>query len=175
LGIFGRIRERLSRSKKAPEAERETNSAASEPMPPSPPPQTGDSPAEKTAGNLQEEDLGPKAPKSENEPEEGIRLPVKRHVLREIEDPFSKKDQSRIFQENLDLIDLFKKGEFSESEALDRQRSAIIARLKRKRIDPNRAKGVIDDYAFYFRKELEETERRRAENEKSGKENDGVA
>ena len=165
MGIFDRLREKFR--KKLETEIKQTDSAASEPMPPSSPSRMDSAPAEEPAEEHQPESNAsePSAKPEGNEPErDGIKLPVKRHILKEIEDPFNKKEQSRIFQENLDLIALFKEGEFSEEEALSRQRSAITARLKKKRIDPSRAKRVIDDYAFYFRKELEQAKNVRKAN-----------
>lgn len=159
MGILDRIWNKIRHSENAEAGKEQPNSIASAPLPPPQPHQTEARPAEGPEGDFQKESF---APKTRTEPEaQGVKLPAEKHILREIEDPFSKKDKSRIFQENLDLIALFKRGEFSEKEALHRQRSAIMARLERKHIDPETAKGLLDDYGYYFMKELEEAMKNR--------------
>lgn len=162
MGIFGRILDKIKNRKKKPEAGKiEPDSTSSSPLSP----QSATSPVEKPAEAFLKEMSGLKP---ESEPGgKGVKLPVKKHILKEPQDPFSKKEKSRIFADNLDLIELFKKGEFSEKEILRRQRSAIKARLKRKRIDPEKASGVLDDYGYYFRKELEEAKKIRKAKEEA--------
>jgi hypothetical protein len=96
-----------------------------------------------------------------------VKLPVKRHIPRKIEDPFTKKEKSGIFQYNLDLIALFREGKLSETETVRRQRSLVGKRLKRKGI-AHANSSLLDDYAFYFRKDLEEAKTARKERKTTG-------
>lgn len=165
VGIFGRLKEKIGFLKKKPEDEKkQPNSVLPAPLPPPPLPKMTAPPMQKPEENIHKETSTLKT--STESEANGIKLPVKRHIIKKLEDPFSKKDKSRIFAENLDLIELFKKGEFSEKEILRRQRSAIKARLEKKRIDPGAAKGLLNDYGYYFRKELEEAKNVREERRK---------
>jgi hypothetical protein len=127
MGILDRIRKLLGRQKKRPEAGQQTAERPSEsppareqqPTPPQPPSAAAEPAAFEGKG------------------EDAVKLPVKRRILREeIEDPFSDREKEKIFQDGLDLITLFRKGEFGESEALRRQRSMVMKRLKRKKLEP---------------------------------------
>jgi len=167
LGIFGRLRERFGHSKKVPETDKKQRPFPTEtkPLPPPPVPHPAAQPEEKPVENPQKETH---TTKTDAEPEAGgIKLPVKRHILRKIKDPFTEKEKSGIFQYNLDLIALFREGKLSETETIRRQRSLVEKRLKRKGI-AHANSSLLDAYAFYFRKDLEEAKTARKERKATG-------
>ncbi len=156
MGIFSFLR----RKRKAEDQPKTEEEQANQP-------QQADSPkvddamessAEAPTENAEENSV-PEAPaENELEPEtkEEIKLPEKRRILGEAEDPFSDKEKAQIFTDNADLVDLYRRGVLRETEVLRRHRAAVVSLLEHKNIDEDAVKSVLDAYEFYFKKELEE-------------------
>ncbi len=155
-------------SEQRPESERAPASEGPLPGRPGPEEKSEERPplaesGEKASGEPEEKKETPKQTRPASKPAKGggskaargrpLRTP--RMSLRN--DPFTREEKAAIFQENMDLVGLFRKGKLSKKEAMLRQRAAVEERLGKiqKRISTAREKKILDFYGYYFCEELE--------------------